>query len=202
MYNDYWTRHKFSTLPDFHFKWPAIRKFVPKKPGLSILDFGCGPGLIISAMKEINPEAKYIGIDVSEKAVAKAKKRHAKDKFYVVADGDKFPLKAGSVDFILTTDVIEHVYNTKKVFKEFRRVLKPGGKILMTTPYHGLIKNLVIVLLAFEKIFNPTGPHIRFYTKKGLFELFEEHRFKVEDHGYFGRFYPLSRGIFVLAKKV
>lgn len=201
IYNNYWEGHNFKTLPDFSFKWPAIRKFIPKTKEIKILDFGCGPGILINAMKKVNSKAKYTGIDVSDKAISQAKKRHPDSKFFTVADGQKLPLKDKSVDFIISTDVIEHVYNTKKAFEEFYRVLKPGGKILLTTPYHGLLKNIVIVFFAFEKIFDPFKNHIRFYTKKSLFHAFTKHNFKIEKHGYFGRFYPFSRAMFVLARK-
>lgn len=201
VYNRYWKENNFDTLWDFPYKWPAINKFIPKHQKITILDYGCGPGTLISAMKEINPTAHYIGMDVSDQAIKEARKKHLYDKFYVVADGQKLPLQDSSVDFILAADVIEHVYDTKLIFQEFYRILKPGGKILMTTPYHGLIKNLVISLFAFEKIFDPLKNHIRFYTKKSLFKVFNLYNFKIDVCGYFGRFYPLSRAIYILAHK-
>lgn len=63
------------------------------------------------------------------------------------------------------------------------------------------IKNLLIVLFAFNRHFNPTGSHIRFFSKKSLFGLLQKYGFKVLKYGYYGRFYPVSHSIYILAEK-
>jgi len=48
------------------------------------------------------------------------------------------------------------------------RVLAPGGRLLVTVPYHGGLKNVLIALCRWDEHFAPTGPHIRFFTKSSL----------------------------------
>ncbi len=201
-YEKYWLNNKDSRLGDFNLKWPKLKKCIPLEKGMAIVDFGCGNGQIIQEMKKINPQAEYIGLDVSGTALKSAEAILPDCKFYKIEDGGKFPLNDNSADFIFSSEVIEHIYDTENAFAEISRILKPGGKLLLTTPYHGFIKNLLITLFAFNKHFNPTGAHIRFFTKKTLFGLLNKNNFKVLNYGYYGRFWPFSHSIFVLVEKI
>jgi ubiquinone/menaquinone biosynthesis C-methylase UbiE len=208
-YNAYWSRrieneeggNAFNEHRHFQLKWPKLRKYIPKDEGAFILDFGCGDGEIIKEMIKINPKAKYLGLDVSDTALERASASLPGVEFHKIEDGSTFPLTDNSVDFIFASEVIEHVYDTEKVFSEIARVLRRGGQILITTPYHGFVKNLFIVFIAFDKHFDPTGPHIRFFSKRSLYRLLKKAGLKPVAHGYFGRSYPIPHCIFVLATK-
>ncbi|MCL4415425.1 MAG: methyltransferase domain-containing protein [Actinobacteria bacterium] len=200
-YEDYWKILQNERLGDFHYKWPAIKNLIPTTSNLKILDFGCGTGDILQQVIKINPKAEYFGVDVSSLALKKAHKRFSKVKFYHAEDGDKLPLKSSSIDFILALDVLEHVYNTERTIKELYRILKPGGQILVSTPYHGFIKNLILITLFFEEYFDPRGAHIRHYSKKSLTTQLKDVGFSILKCNYFGRFYPVSRAMYVLAQK-
>jgi SAM-dependent methyltransferase len=112
-----------------------------------------------------------------------------------------FPIKNDGADFVFSSEVMEHIYDTQNAFREISRILKSGGKFLITVPYHGLIKNLILAILNFNLHFDPSGPHIRFFTKKSLFAMLAENDFKIEKNGYYGRFWPLPHSIYVLARK-
>lgn len=199
-YENYWQSEP-NYLSDFHLKWPKLKKFIPLQAGVSIVDFGCGNGKILSEIYKINPQANLTGLDVSQAAINQAKRRLPGVKFYKINDGGLIPLEDGSVDFIFSSEVIEHVYDTENAFTEFSRILKPGGRILLTTPYHGLIKNILIALLSFDRHFNPTGAHIRFFTKKSLFDILKKYKLQIIKYGYYGRFWPIPHSIYVLAEK-
>jgi SAM-dependent methyltransferase len=209
-YEDYWSKRldevqrgiDFNEQRHFHLKWPKLHRYIPKGDGVVIVDFGCGDGRIIKEMQVLNPNARFIGLDVSETALARASAFLPAAEFYKVIDGGAFPLADSSVDFLITSEVIEHVYDTRKAFSEISRVLTLGGRLLLTTPYHGFVKNLLILLLNhFDKHFDPTGPHIRFFSKKSLISCLTKVGLKDKKHGYFGRFYPISHCIYVLAEK-
>ena len=200
-YENYWSDNKNSHLGDFNLKWPKLNKFIPLEKGVVIVDFGCGNGKIIQEMKKINPRAEYIGLDVSETALKSAEAILPDCKFYKIEDGGRLPIENNSADFIFSSEVIEHIYDTENAFSEITRTLKPGGKLLLTTPYHGLIKNILIAFFAFNKHFSPSGPHIRFFSKASLFALLQKHGIKVIKYGYYGRFWPISHSVYVLGKK-
>ena len=62
------------------------------------------------------------------------------------------------------SEVLEHVADTEHLLLEVRRVLKPGGRLLVTVPFHGRVKAALIALLRFDAHFDPLGQHLRFYT--------------------------------------
>jgi hypothetical protein len=72
---------------------------------------------------------------------------------------------------------------------------------VLTTPYHGRAKNVALALLCFDKHFAVNGDHIRFYTDAALRSSLERAGFVVERVRHFGRFWPLSAGVFVSARK-
>lgn len=202
-YENYW-QEQCGYLNDFILKWPRLKKFIPRDRDITIIDFGCGNGKILEEIRKINPAAKLIGLDVSEIALKQAKESEnlVGVEFYKVKDGEKIPLRDNLADFVFSSEVIEHIYDTENAFAEIARILRPRGRILLTTPYHGFIKNLLITLFAFNRHFNPTGAHIRFFTKKTLTNLLEKYNLKVIKYGYYGRFWPISYSIFVLAEKL
>lgn len=187
-------------LADFELKWPVLSPFIPREGG-SILDFGCGKGEIIGAIKKLNPSARYSGADVSSAALDYASKKYPDVAFVKIEDGGPLPYEDNSFDFIFTSEVIEHVYDTENAFKEIARVLRPGGSILLTCPYHGYLKNLFITLFGFDKHFNPIGPHVRFFSKNTLARCFGAVGLAPIKWGHYGRFYPVPHSIFVIAKK-
>jgi len=201
-YERYWQGRTGTKLKDFDLKWPKLRRYIPSTKEIVILDFGCGNGKIIKEMMSVNPKAKIIGLDVSESALKVASELLHGVEFRRIVDGGRFPIADGAVDFIFTSEVIEHVYDVRNAFSEMSRVLRLGGRILLTTPYHGFLKNILIVLFNFEKHFDPTGPHVRFFTKKSLVSCFRKAGLEPHEHGYFGRFYPFPHCIFVVAEKV
>jgi ubiquinone/menaquinone biosynthesis C-methylase UbiE len=208
-YNLYWARRLegekrgdvFNERRHFRLKFAKINQYIPKDKGTIIVDFGCGDGKAINEMSVINPSARYIGLDVSDIAVSEASISNPKGEFHKIVDGEKVPLGDSSVDFVICSEVIEHVYDVENTLSEICRILKLGGRLLITTPYHGFIKNLLIVFFNFDNHFNPTGPHIRFFSKKSFLFCITKLGFRPLINGYFGRFYPVPHCIFVLAEK-
>ena len=70
-----------------------------------------------------------------------------------------------SVDLVWCSEVLEHVADTEHLLLEARRVLRPGGRLLVTVPFHGRVKAALIGLLRFDAHFDPLGQHLRFYTR-------------------------------------
>jgi len=201
-YNDFWEKRNFKQCDDFPYKWPCLKKYIPTEPNIKIVDFGCGAGQLILKLKKINPGSHYIGLDVSQEVIKRNRKKFADHKFYLIKDGGKLPFRNNSIDYIISADSIEHVYNTEFTFREFARVLKPGGKGIITTPYHGFFKNLAIILTNnFDLSFDPIAPHIRFFTKSSISKCLNKVGLKPIKYDYFGRFYPLSRGMLIIGEK-
>jgi 2-polyprenyl-6-hydroxyphenyl methylase/3-demethylubiquinone-9 3-methyltransferase len=200
-YERYWAHRKGTRLDDFDYKWPLLAGYVPRRPGVRIMDLGCGSGELIGEMMGLTPEALFTGLDVSQSALRLAARNFPGAAYFLITDGGRFPLEDASVDFVFASEVLEHVYDTRNALSEIARVLAPGGRFLLTVPYHGFVKNLLIVLFSFDRHFDPTDAHVRFFTKKSLFACLEAAGLDVEEHHRHGRLYPISRTLLVLARK-
>lgn len=102
----------------------------PREAGARLLDVGCGPGAGLDAARSLGFEAW--GLDVSSSAVAVASSRHP-DRVRLGALSDRlFP--QGSFDVITLFDVIEHVYDPRRLAVDLAWHLAPEGRIVVATP--------------------------------------------------------------------
>ncbi len=149
-------------------------------------------------------EAGYqvTGIDISLGALGKARAYSRTASVVAGVIDSSLPFADGSFDAVLSCEVIEHLLDVTRSLAEMNRVLRPGGRLFLSTPYHGLVKNLVLAVHGFEKHFDPDGGHIRFFTPKSLRQLLERSGFKVERILCLGRFWPLWMNMLILAEKI
>jgi SAM-dependent methyltransferase len=140
---------------------------VPESP--TALEIGCGDGFFSSELATRG--CRVTGLDFSSAAVEQARRRVPRAEFMVHDLSNPLPFPDGSFDVVWCSEVLEHLFAPLAVLQEVSRVLRPGGILLVTVPYHGLLKNLGIALFAFDRHYDPTYPHIRFFTKKTLSTL-------------------------------
>ncbi len=121
-----------------------------------------------------------MGVDVSAEALGRAVRRHPELDLRLVTPAGPLPLGDGEMDVVWAGDVIEHVVDTSAWLSEVRRVLRPGGRLLITTPYHGRVATIALALRpgAFERHFDPRSDHLRFYTSASLRDLLVDFRFQ------------------------
>ena len=96
---------------------------------LNILDIGCGTGSILNILSEYG---RVLGSDISETALSFCKKRGFTNLIKTSADDLK--LESESFDLVTAFDILEHLENDKKALREFYRVCRKGGNILITVP--------------------------------------------------------------------
>jgi SAM-dependent methyltransferase len=104
----------------------AILSVAPKIKG-DVLDLGCGSKPYQSLF--VNAHS-YVGVDI-----AVSGHDHRGSKVDVYYDGAVIPFADGSFDSVVSFEVFEHVFNLEEVISETRRVLKPGGRLLITVPF-------------------------------------------------------------------
>lgn len=104
----------------------AILDLSPAFSG-SILDLGCGT----KPYEPLFTKARsYIGVDIEVSG-----HDHADSKVDIFYDGKTLPFLTESFDCIVSFEVFEHVFNIEEVLAEVLRVLKPGGRFLLTIPF-------------------------------------------------------------------
>jgi 2-polyprenyl-6-hydroxyphenyl methylase/3-demethylubiquinone-9 3-methyltransferase len=148
------------------------------EPGDRVLDVGCGEGRFAGALAAAG--ARVTGVDVAEEPLRRARGRHAGLELALLADGGAWPLADASFDVVWAGEVIEHVADTAAWLSELRRVLRSGGRLVLSTPANGSISLLVAALStrAFAARFDPRGEHLRFYSRATLTRLIEDFGFE------------------------
>jgi SAM-dependent methyltransferase len=142
------------------------------RAGDRALDLGCGAGEFTAALARAGAEA--VGADVAEAALDRARLRHPGVEFRLVPFDGPLPFEDGSFDLVWSSEVIEHVADTARWLSEVRRVLVPGGRLLLTTPSHGRVR---VALGGVERFSEPLGDHLHLYTKRSLRMLLDEFGF-------------------------
>ena len=170
---------KFNEVEKFHWWWAGrqelIKSLLIDENPKNVLDVGCGTGETLSFLKTIFPQARLVGVDVSGQAVKYTKHRGHGAK---IADALHLPFADGSFDTVLLLDVIEHIKDDAKVVKEAKRVLKPGGTIIITVPA------LQIIWSAHDV----NQGHFRRYTRHRLCSLAQKNKLKIRFLSYFNFF--------------
>jgi 2-polyprenyl-3-methyl-5-hydroxy-6-metoxy-1,4-benzoquinol methylase len=172
---------------------------------LRILDLGCGNGYVTAQISALGHEV--IGVDQSRDGVDIARAAHPGIRFETASlyEPRLEGMLSGPTDCVVALEVIEHLFLPARLFEASRRVLVPGGWLVVSTPYHGYLKNLAISLVnGWDRHFGASddGGHIKFFSRRTLTSMAESHGFRVvRVHGA-GRVRGLWKSILLVAKKV
>ena len=150
------------------------------KSGMRVLDVGCGNGF--TAGQFLGRRCTVVGIDLSESGIAIARQTYPAGRFEVLpADGEILQnLSEKPFDLVVSTEVVEHLYAPRSYVRGCFAALKPGGRFICTTLYHGYIKNLMIAVTgSWDRHANPLwdGGHIKLWSPKTLTSLLAESGF-------------------------
>ena len=109
------------------------------------MDLGCGVGgnLEILTQKYSN----VVGLDISLNAL-KDVRQHFKKGNMVLSSAEHLPFSDHTFDFVLATDVIEHLIAPEEMLSEIRRVISPKGRVVITTPNHMELQRIVYNCIA------------------------------------------------------
>ncbi|MBO9573595.1 MAG: class I SAM-dependent methyltransferase [Chitinophagaceae bacterium] len=102
-----------------------IKQTAPSLSGI-LLDFGCGR----KPYEDLFTVEKYIGVDMEQTG-----HEHTLSKVDVYYDGKTIPFENEYFDSVFCSEVFEHIFNIEEILQEVSRVLKPGGKMLVTVPF-------------------------------------------------------------------
>jgi ubiquinone/menaquinone biosynthesis C-methylase UbiE len=179
----------------------ALIEYLEKRSkGSRILDIGCQSGWLCDHLHNLG----YVpfGVDIEEDLINNGKRKYPHIDFRVGDAEINIPFQNEYFDYVFAGDIIEHVRYTDRFIHELNRVMKQNGVLILTTPYHGVIKNILIAIIKYEMHYNPEFPHYRYYTVKSLTDVLIKRGFKVETIKLLGPLPFLANSIFMAAKKV
>ncbi|MDN3355663.1 class I SAM-dependent methyltransferase [Actinomadura sp. DC4] len=143
-----------------------------------IVDVGCGDGAATGLVHRLGHTV--IGIDWSVMAL-----RHAQEQGLLLIrgaiDAPGLPLADGSVDVVILSEVIEHIVDTDSAIDEIHRILRPGGRLLLSTPNLAAWYNRGLLALGIQPFFSEVSlrgvygrpgsqvaGHLHMFTKRAL----------------------------------
>ncbi len=154
--------------------WPTLRKcleVISDGRSLRILDLGCGNGYVASQIAELGHSVT--GLDVSTTGIETARASFPAVPYQLgsVYDDDLIFKVGGLVDCVVSLEVVEHLFFPKRLFEQSDKLLAEGGVLIVSTPYHGYLKNFALSLTnGWDAHFGVhwDGGHIKFFSKKSL----------------------------------
>lgn len=185
----------------------ALRDYsVPK--GAQILDAGCGGGYVMHKLVESGFhevwgfDSSMSGIHVARTSFGSLQERVRVHNAYEKDLPAPFP--ANNYRVILSVEVIEHLYAPKTYLQNISSWLSEDGHLIITTPYHGFLKNLAIALTnSFDRHVDPLneGGHIKLFSRSTLERILQSVGFRSLDFYGCGRVRYLWKSMIMVARK-
>jgi SAM-dependent methyltransferase len=158
-----------------------------------VLDIGCGVGAFVRRLREFTPSVH--GVDIDGERVTEGGREVAN---LALAVGEHLPFADGTYDVVLLHEVLEHVTDDVETLREARRVLAPGGRVVVFCPNrlypfetHGIFLgkryifgNMPLVNYLPDALRNRLVPHARAYTRGGLRRVYGQAGLKAVVHTY------------------
>ncbi|MEU5772025.1 class I SAM-dependent methyltransferase [Streptomyces venezuelae] len=157
----------------------------------TVLDIGCGDGTAAATAAPLLAGHRVVGVDWSQDALRRA---HARLPYVVrgeLTDGG-LPFADGAADAVLFSEVVEHLVDPDSALDELRRVLRPGGHLMLSTPNLAAWYNRGLLLAGVQPVFSEVSlrgihgrpgkevvGHLRLYTARALREFVAASGFEV-----------------------
>jgi 2-polyprenyl-3-methyl-5-hydroxy-6-metoxy-1,4-benzoquinol methylase len=161
-------------------EWAA--KHIPMA-GQTVLDYGCGPGYLIESLAQ-HRVSKVFGLDYSPDSIRKYQQHYSSHPLYGGAQmisGKPWPVADGSIDIVIAMEVLEHLNDAQieETLAEFRRILRPGGYLLVTTPNEEDLESMKYACPCCGSVFN-IWQHLKSFSAASLSQILQDCAFRVQ----------------------
>ena len=138
-------------------------------------DLGCGNGTTGNMLHGLGFDVTQV--DTSESGIGAAQKAFPYIKSEIGSVYDDLAAEYGTFDLVVSLEVLEHCMEPRAVVRTFLSLIAPGGIGVLSTPYHGYIKNLALAVTGkmdahFTALWD--GGHIKFFSIKTLGEILRD----------------------------
>lgn len=175
-YDRKWGRYSAATLS-------RALEAIPVEGHSSLIDVACGTGILAEMLRQHRPHLHITGIDISPDMLAKARQRIPPDQrtHWLVGRAETLPVESSTFDVLTCTNAFHLVQNAPKALAEFRRVLRPGGTLVLVDWCRDF--PLMKLRTAVLKIADKQRRQVR--TMQELADLLEDSKFKLRSQERF-----------------
>jgi 2-polyprenyl-6-hydroxyphenyl methylase/3-demethylubiquinone-9 3-methyltransferase len=185
---------------------PEVLRIVRAIGARRIADLGCGNGALCGRLAAAGLDV--VGIENDPDGVRIARRTYPGIEFHqsgVECDPERLLQDLGGrrFDAVIATEVIEHLYSPHLLPRLARSLLADRGHLVLTTPYHGYLKNLAISLAGHWDAHHTAlwhGGHIKFWSRRTLSRLLQQNGFEVVGFRGVGRLPWLWKSMLLVAQ--
>ena len=185
---------------------PAVLQVLAGLRARRVLDVGAGNGVLCGLLAARGYDT--VGVELDAGGVAAARQAWPQVRFHQAGvDDDPLSIKRlepQPFDVAVSTEVVEHLYAPHRLPQFAAPLLADGGHLIVTTPYHGYLKNLALALAGRWDRHHTAlwhGGHIKFWSPRTLTELLERNGFTVLRFVGVGRMPCLWKSMLLVARK-
>jgi methionine biosynthesis protein MetW len=157
-----------------------IQQIRVQKKNIKVLDLGCGPGHLGKMILEEGFDVW--GADISDNSIQLAKEKGL--KVIKASFEDRLPFQDQEFDIVVSSEVIEHIYDTESFIQEINRIMKKNASLIITTPNVASFGRRIFLLLGKNPILeyqlSGGAGHIRYFTFKDMNIFLANHGFIVD----------------------
>jgi 2-polyprenyl-3-methyl-5-hydroxy-6-metoxy-1,4-benzoquinol methylase len=167
-----------------------------------IFELGCGNGAVAEVLTRYGYQ--LTGVDVSVQGVEQAQRRHPHLSLQLGSAYDRLADTYGRFPVVISLEVVEHLYDPRAFARTLFNLVEPSGTAIVSTPYHGYWKNLVMALTGrldhhFTALWD--HGHIKFWSMATLRQLLQEAGFRSITFRRVGRVPALAKSMIAIATK-
>ena len=163
-----------------------------------VLDVGCGCAYI--AKHFVGSDVRVVSLDVAQANAEKALRKYPSENHAaVVADVFALPFKENTFDCIVASEIIEHTIDPRGFVEALKRVLKPGGTLIISTPYKEKIEYSLCIHCNCK---TPKNAHLHSFDKNNMLSLHSKADLNVEQMTLVGNKLLLMSRVAILLDKM
>lgn len=167
-----------------------------------LFDLGCGNGSVGALLA--NQGWSVTGVDPSSEGIAQAKNAYPHLRLEEGSGYDDLVTRFGRFPVVISLEVVEHVYAPRDYARTLFDLVEPGGTAIVSTPYHGYLKNLALAVTGkLDQHFTALWDHghIKFWSIPTLTTLLTETGFENIRFHRVGRVPALAKSMIAVAQK-
>ena len=159
---------------------PEMLRFIPPSTG-RLMDIGCSEGWFGAAVKKALPNCETWGVEANAEAAAEAATRNDKVLHGLIGEVEGAP--ESYFDVVTMNDVLEHIPYSEPVLAVVKRLLRPGGRLVLSLPNVRYYLNVRDLVFRKDWEYQDYGildrTHFRFFTQKSAARLLTENGYRV-----------------------